>query len=185
MQNLPGSIYFVIKLSFGNVWCRKPRCYTERSICALHDKGCLKSCCCSKIRENKKKQIQLLHVYSSLTKSHDCHVTSQCMKIPVQKPTDKQQFWSCWCVFFAAKENEIVLFISSPEHKVLKVIFVMAYCPSSIVRPSDRASVRASTISLNNMSSETAYWILTKLHRNDPWVVPYQSCSNRSSWLHK
>ena len=54
---------------------------------------------------------------------------------------------------------------------------VMAHCPSSIVR--------ASTISLNNISSETTYWILTKLHRNDPWVVPNQSCSNRSSWLHK
>ena len=26
---------------------------------------------------------------------------------------------------------------------------------------------------------------LTKLHRNDLWVVLYQSCSNRSSWLHK
>ena len=53
-------------------------------------------------------------------------------------------------------------------------------CPSSV-----RASFRPSTISLNNISSETAYWILTKLHRNDPWVVPYQSCSNCSSWLHK
>jgi len=56
--------------------------------------------------------------------------------------------------------------------------------PSSVcacVRP----CVRASTISLNNISSETAYWILTKLQRNDPWVVLYQSCSNRSSWLHK
>jgi len=42
-----------------------------------------------------------------------------------------------------------------------------------------RSGVRASTISLNNISSETAYWILTKLHRNDPWVVLYQSCSNR------
>ena len=48
-----------------------------------------------------------------------------------------------------------------------------------------RPSVRPSTISLNNISFETAYWIFTKLHRNDPWVVPYQSCSNRSSWLHK
>jgi len=48
-----------------------------------------------------------------------------------------------------------------------------------------RPCVRPSTISLNNISSKTAYWILTKLHRNDPWVVPYQSCSNRSSWLHK
>ena len=60
---------------------------------------------------------------------------------------------------------------------------------SGVRRPSVRASVRPcvrpSTISLNYISSETAYWILTKLHRNDPWVVPYQSCSNRSSWLHK
>jgi len=49
--------------------------------------------------------------------------------------------------------------------------------PSS-VRPCVRAPMRQSTISLNNISSEIAYWILTKLHRNDPWVVPYQSCSN-------
>jgi len=56
--------------------------------------------------------------------------------------------------------------------------------PSS-VRACVCACVRASTISLNNIFSETAYWILTKLFRNDPWVVPYQSCSNRSSWLHK
>ena len=57
---------------------------------------------------------------------------------------------------------------------------------SGVRRPSSvRPCVRASTISLNYISSETAFWILTKLHRNDPWVVPYQSCSNRSSWLHK
>jgi len=43
---------------------------------------------------------------------------------------------------------------------------------SGVRRPSVRASVRPSTISLNNISSVTAYWILTKLHRNDPWVVP-------------
>ena len=58
-----------------------------------------------------------------------------------------------------------------------------SFCDPSMsgVRP----SVHASTISLNNISSETTYWILTKLNRNDPWVVPYQSCSSRSSWLHK
>jgi len=27
-------------------------------------------------------------------------------------------------------------------------------------------------------------WDLNKLQRNDPLVVSYQSCSNRSSWLH-
>ena len=35
---------------------------------------------------------------------------------------------------------------------------------------------------LNIFSSETTHWIWTKLHRNDPWVVPYQSCSNGSDW---
>jgi len=38
---------------------------------------------------------------------------------------------------------------------------------------------------LNIFTSETAHWILTKIHRHDPWVVPYQSCSNGSDWLHK
>jgi len=56
--------------------------------------------------------------------------------------------------------------------------------PSS-VHPCVRPFVRPSTISLNNFSSKTTHWILTILHRNDPWVVLYQSCSNRSSWLHK
>jgi len=37
----------------------------------------------------------------------------------------------------------------------------------------------------NDIFSWTTNGNLTKLHRNDPWVVPYQSCSNRSSWLHK
>ena len=76
---------------------------------------------------------------------------------------------------------------SSPEHEVLSELLwsFNVRRPSSVVRASVRASVRPSTISLNYISSETAYWILTKLHRNDPWVVPYQSCSNRSSWLHK
>ena len=65
-----------------------------------------------------------------------------------------------------------------------------ARSPASVVRRACvracvRASVRASTISLNNISSETTYWILTKLHRNDPWVVLYQSCSNLSSKLQK
>jgi len=36
----------------------------------------------------------------------------------------------------------------------------------------------------NDIFSWTTNGNLTKLHRNDPWVVPYQSCSNRSSWLH-
>jgi len=76
-----------------------------------------------------------------------------------------------------------LIYSSSPEHEVLSELLwsFNVRRPASVVC----ASVRASTMSLNNISSETAYWILTKLHRNDPWVVPYQSCSNRSSWLHK
>jgi len=37
----------------------------------------------------------------------------------------------------------------------------------------------------NDIFSWTTNGNLTKLHRNDPWVVPYKICSNRSSWLHK
>jgi len=37
---------------------------------------------------------------------------------------------------------------------------------------------------LNDIFSWTANGNLTKLNRNDPRVVPYQSCSNRPSWLH-
>jgi len=37
----------------------------------------------------------------------------------------------------------------------------------------------------NDIFSLTTNGNLTKLHRNDPCVVPYHSCSNRSSWLHK
>jgi len=75
----------------------------------------------------------------------------------------------------------IVLF-SSPEHKVLRV----SYCdrPLSVVvrRPS---CVIRKLFYLNIFSSETTHWILSTLHRNYPWVVPYQSCSNGSDWLHK
>ena len=99
---------------------------------------------------------------------------------------------------------ELAFVFSSPEPTVLRVSYcdrslsvVVCHAPSVnflVLKVSfcdgpffvvHRPSVRASTISLNNISSETTYWILTKLHRNDPLVVPYQSCSNRSSWLHK
>jgi len=36
----------------------------------------------------------------------------------------------------------------------------------------------------NDIFSWTTNGNLTKLHRNDPWVVPYQNCSNCSGWLH-
>ena len=71
---------------------------------------------------------------------------------------------------------------SSPEHKVLRV----SYCdrPLSVVVRRASCVVRK-LFYLNIFSSETTHWTLTKLHRNDPWVVPYQSCSNGSDWLHK
>ena len=60
------------------------------------------------------------------------------------------------------------------------------YCDHSpsvvVVRLSVRPSVRSQ--SLNNISSWTSEWILTKLHRNDPWLVLFQSCSNGSGPLH-
>jgi len=69
-----------------------------------------------------------------------------------------------------------MVFISSPEHTVLKVSFCDG--PLSVVhRPCVRLCVRQQFLLKRR--------ILTKLHRNDPWVVPYQSCSNRFSWLHK
>jgi len=73
------------------------------------------------------------------------------------------------------------IFFSSPEHKLLRV----RYCDRllSVVRRA--LSVVRKLFYLNIFSSETTHLILTKLHRNDPWVVPYQSCSNGSDWLHK
>jgi len=53
---------------------------------------------------------------------------------------------------------------------------VTGLCLSSLVRK---------LFYLNIFSSENTHWILTKLHRNDPWVVPYQCCSNCFIWLHK
>ena len=83
----------------------------------------------------------------------------------------------------------VVTFFSSPEHEMLRVSYcdrslsVVRRRPYSIVRrPS---CVVRKLLYLNVFSFETAHWILTKLHRNDPWVVPYQSGSNCSSWMHK
>jgi len=85
-------------------------------------------------------------------------------------------------------QNGIHLF-SSPEHKVLMVSYcdralsVVCRRPSCVVRRA--SSVVRKLFYLNIFSSESTYWMLTKLHRNDPWVVPYQSCSNGYDWLHK
>jgi len=75
----------------------------------------------------------------------------------------------------------------------ISVLAIVSYCDRSLSVVRRRASCgvrRPSSVVrklfyLNIFSSETAHWILTKLHRNDPWVVSYQSCSNCSSWLHK
>jgi len=63
---------------------------------------------------------------------------------------------------------------------------VTSLCPSSVVVRRAASVVRRAACSvcklfcLNIFSSETTHWILTKLHRNNPWLVPYQSCSNGS-----
>jgi len=60
--------------------------------------------------------------------------------------------------------------------------------PAFVLRPSLCVVRRASSVNLfylNIFSSETAHWILTKLHRNTPWVVPYQRCSNGFDWLYE
>ena len=86
-------------------------------------------------------------------------------------------------------KGNILFIFSSPEHKVLMVSYcdralsVVRRRPSSVVRRA--SSVVRKLFYLNIFFSETTHWILTKLHRNDPWVVPYQSCSNGSDWLHK
>ena len=81
------------------------------------------------------------------------------------------------CLLHYSFCNHLCVF-NLPEHKVLKVSF--CYGPLSVVRrpQSVHLCVRASTVSLNNFSSETTHWILTKLHRKGPWVVLYQNCSN-------
>jgi len=79
-----------------------------------------------------------------------------------------------FCYFCIQVNRFVIDFFSSPEHKVLRV----SYCdrPLSVVRK---------LVYLNIIFSETPQWILTKLNRNDPWVVPYQNCLNGSDWLHK
>jgi len=83
----------------------------------------------------------------------------------------------CWIpsiieiVLMGKKVSMLFPLFSAPEH------FVIGLCPSSVV-------VRK-PFYLNIFSSETVHWILTKPHRNDPWVVPYKNCSNGSDWLHK
>jgi len=75
------------------------------------------------------------------------------------------------------------LFLAHLSTKCSWWAIVTGLCPSSVVVRRASPVVRK-RFYLNIFSSETTHWILTKLHRNDPWVVPYQSCSTRSSWLH-
>jgi len=71
----------------------------------------------------------------------------------------------CLCHKVYLKQEECLFFV---------------YCdrPLSVVRCA--SSVVCKLFCLNIFSSKAAHWILTKLHRNDPWVVPYQNCSNGS-----
>ena len=75
-----------------------------------------------------------------------------------------------------------ITFLAHLSTKCSGWAIVTGLCPSSVVVR--RPSCVRKLFYLNIFSSETTHWILTKLHRNDPWVVPYQSCSNGSDWLH-
>jgi len=89
------------------------------------------------------------------------------------------------------KINEQHLFLAHLSTKCSWWAIVTGLCPSSVVvhRPScvvrRPSCVERKLFYLNIFSSATTHWILTKLHRNDPWVVPYQSCSNGFDWLYK
>ena len=58
----------------------------------------------------------------------------------------------------------LLLYVFLLDHQSTKCS--VGFCDSSM--SGVRACLRATKISLNNISSETAYWILTKLHRNNP-----------------
>ena len=148
---------------------------------------------------------QLKHVHNVLTRRFHCVFTVSM--------TFSQHASSC-CSVFTARTRRVTArtlrahaahtAFSRRAHSVLMAIIafkifylylahlstkcwgwaiVIGLCPSSVVRRA--SSVVRKLFYLNIFFSETAHWILTKLHRNDPWVVPYQSCSNGSDWLHK
>jgi len=134
-----------------------------------------------------------------------------CKRSRFQSPAPARVFmFDClfyrFCVFTICPKNTLFVTIfcnsfcnvifSSPEHKVLMV----NYCdlPLSVVRRRPSCVVRRvwsvvrrlafvvpKHFYLNIFFSETANWILTKLQRNNLWVVLYQICSYCSSWLHK
>jgi len=93
------------------------------------------------------------------------------------------------CVFNPQLEIKyiFVYFLAHLSTKCSGWAIVIGLCPSSVVVRRASCVVRRPScvvrklFYLNIFSSETAHWILTKLHRNDPWVVPYQSCSNKIS----
>jgi len=83
----------------------------------------------------------------------------------------------CWCL-------TVCTFLAHLSTKCSGWAIVTGLCPSSSVVRRASCVVRK-LFYLNIFSSETTHWIWTKLYRNDPWLVPYQSCSNGSDWLHK
>ena len=100
-------------------------------------------------------------------------LSSMCCFILLNDNTDQ---WNRYTV-------SVSVYFSSPEHKCSGWAIVIGLCPSSVVRCA--SCVVRKRFYLNTFCSETAHLILTKLYRNDPWVVPYHSCSHCSSWLHK
>ena len=66
---------------------------------------------------------------------------------------------------------------SSPEHKVLKV----SYCDRSLSVVRSAFGFRRQLFPSNDISSLTTWPILIKLHRDDPWMVPFHYCSKK--WI--
>jgi len=97
---------------------------------------------------------------------------------------DAEKVWSFLLSTVFSKPPLSHSFLAHLSTKCSGWAIVTGLCPSSVV-VRRALSVVHKLFYLNIFSSETTYWTLTKLHRNDPWVVPYQSCSNGSDWLHK
>jgi len=71
---------------------------------------------------------------------------------------------------FVRRRASSVNFLAHLSTKCSGWAIVTGLCPSSCVVRRASCGVRQ-LFYLNIFSSETTHWILTKLHRNDPWVV--------------
>jgi len=109
--------------------------------------------------------------------------TRRFLKIAFWKPI----FWPCYLLMQPTETVWTTLIVKMFTHDARRTTHDDGRRTKAGHNSSPWARRRASSVVrklfyLNIFSSETTHWIFTKLHRNDPWVVPYQSCSNRFSW---